>query len=682
VERIRLRQLRMHAVPIEREVMTTPVTNRVWQCGIDDRKRIWLKTDSYDPRVVSGIKNFLPTPRTWSKNEGLWYVPLMWETCVALRQLAKANGADLDIAPALRDWATEERDRLASVPDPNAYELPTDTQLTRLAEFVVMATALESRSFQQVGVKFVATAKKVLIADDPGLGKTLQTLAGVIEAGTVGPILVVAAPKSAAVITWPNELKKWLPNETVITISGKDSPTEREKKMELVQMVSGGGVLKATEERIWVITSPNYLRFKADLDQYGNYTKPKTIRPVREALQGMIDITWSAVIVDESHKTLACATNNRKKWSAQRVGLDCLKVADGGLKIALSGTPFRGKKENAWGTIQFLRPDLFRGYWKWAEKYFEIYTDGFGQIIGGLKDEEAFYGSLKSMMIRRTKAEVAADLPPKQYGGAPLDPADPDSPVGVWLDMEGAQKKAYEGMVKNASATLEGGTLTANGVLAELTRLKQFACSAGKLNHTPYKRKIPSGKTIDDVDVSFVPSLPSNKFDWLVDFLSERGIGGDDQTPTGKVIVASQFTKLLNVFRAGLEELCIPSHILTGETSEAERIRQAEVFQAPGGPSVFFLNTNAGGASITLDAADDVVILDQTWNMDDQQQVEDRAHRLSRTDHQVTIWNVLSRNTIEEGIAINNLQKDFSIKSVLDGQRGIELVQQLVRGSM
>ena len=637
---------------------------RVWKIWIE-KGRIALLTDGYDPAVVSNIKIFLPTPRNFHSSDKTWHIPLMWESCLALRQLANRHDAKLEMSDELRLWAMAEKLRLADIPDVNSFD---KVELKRLADHPDILAALESRPFQTVGAKFIATAKNILIADHPGLGKTLQTIAGVIEAGITGPILVVAAPKSAAVITWPNELKRWVPGDKVITISGVDKPDERRDKMREVLVAANG----LGSNRLWVITSPNYVRMKAELDQYGNYVKEKgkkVVQPIRESIPEMFEIEWGAVVADESHKTLAVATGNRKKWSAQRIGLDMLKVRSGGVRIAISGTPARGKRENFWGTLNWLRPDLYNGFWKWAEKHFQIYSDGFSDsIIGEVMDLEKFYGELKSFMIRRTKAEVAPDLPPKMYGGEPLDPQDPTSPVAVWLPMDPKQAKLYKTMVSDAMVRLESGILTANGVLAELTRLKQIAGSAGDL------------AVKADGSYTYQPTMPSNKFDWIVDFLSERGIGGENQEPTGSVIIASQFTGLLNMFNKELNKIGVDTFLLTGETSEKNRVQIQEEFQN-GVKPVILLNTNAGGASITLDRADDVVILDDTWNKDDEEQVEDRAHRLSNTDHQVTIWRLRSRGTIEEGIAIQTTDTSRSIKSIIDGQRGQEFALELLRGA-
>jgi len=146
-----------------------------------------------------------------------------------------------------------------------------------------------------------------------------------------------------------------------------------------------------------------------------------------------------------------------------------------------------------------------------------------------------------------------------------------------------------------------------------------------------------------------------------------------------KVVVSSQFSQLINAFAKGLGEKGIKAHVFTGDTSDKKRedIKSDWQENLTSDTRVLLLTTTAGGVSLTLDAADELVLLDETWNTSDQEQVEDRLHRLSRI-HQVVIWKVFSRGTIEEGIAKANLDKEVSIKSIIDGQRGVGFTKELL----
>lgn len=628
---------------------------------------IWIKLSGYDPDINADLKQTLPGPARWNRDKSRWEFPLHWDTCTGARKVANRHNADLKLSEPLVFWANGEKARQDDIPDVNSMDL---VELPNVAaSYPAMWEAMHARPFQTVGAAFAARNRSCLIADQPGLGKTVQTIAAVVESGITGPILVVA-PKAAAQLTWPQELARWVPGDLVEVIGSNLTPREREQAVK--DILTGFGPGSNRDRRLWVVTSPYYLRIKAEVDQYQNYVYEKgkkVITPVGSSLLGLLEIEWAAMIVDESHQTLAGCTGNKKKQSAQRLGLGALNLRKDGLRIALSGTPFRGKESYLWGQLNWLRPDLFRSYRRWIEQHFDTWFDGFGWQTGLLKNRAAMYDEAKTVMIRRTKAEVAKDLPAKAYGGWPLDAGQPDSPVAVWLDMDPKQSKAYASMLKKAEAELEGGTLLVTSMLAELTRLKQLAGSFGRMEGD-----------------RFVPSLPSNKFDWLVEFLDERGIDKDSDgyasTPNGKlpkVVIATQFSQLANCFADGLEKLGISSHLFTGSTSDKQREFIKDDWQNnPDSPyRVLILTTTAGGTSLTLDAADDLVILDETWNTSDQEQVEDRLHRLSRI-HQVTIWKVFSRNTIEESIARANMDKEVSIKAIIDGQRGVEFYKELL----
>jgi SNF2 family DNA or RNA helicase len=121
----------------------------------------------------------------------------------------------------------------------------------------------------------------------------------------------------------------------------------------------------------------------------------------------------------------------------------------------------------------------------------------------------------------------------------------------------------------------------------------------------------------------------------------------------------------------------IGHYLFTGKTSDVERNKIREQFQQEDGDLFVLLNTKSGGVSLTLDMADDVVVCDQTWIPDDQEQVEDRAHRVSR-NHNVTVWNLASLGTIDEAVAITNAAREDAIFSILEGQRGVAYVKSIL----
>lgn len=361
---------------------------------------------------------------------------------------------------------------------------------------------------------------------------------------------------------------------------------------------------------------------------------------------------WDLIMFDESHKVLASTSNKQSKNITQaRLGAVRLPVSDIGRKIAVSATPNRSKATKAWGTLNWLRPDVFTSYWRWAGDYFKVTEGAYSREVGDKpRDVAKFRDDMRPYMIARVKADVAPELPPIEYAGTAHPGAAPGlNNPGIWLEMLPEQAKAYRQMLELGSADLDGGTLTAIGLLAEITRRKQFASSMLYGN--------------DNSD-RWLPCLPSNKVDWILQFLEERE--GFD----GKVVIASQFTQLLHMIRDVLSDYGYRSLILTGETSDKDRVRFVGRFQDPDDPvQIGLINSKAGGESITLDRADDMILVDEPWTDDEKRQLEDRTHRISRI-HQVTVYQLRSLGTIEEKIALLTAeQRELIAQLRPDGKR-------------
>jgi SNF2 family DNA or RNA helicase len=289
-------------------------------------------------------------------------------------------------------------------------------------------------------------------------------------------------------------------------------------------------------------------------------------------------------------------------------------------------------------------------------------TKGWGgsQTIGALNPwrQEQFYKSLDDIMLRRTKAEVVKELPAKQH-------------IDIMVDMTSSQEAMYKSMAADAAAELLGmdfgdddaGSISAVGVLAIMTRLKQFADCAWR--GANIEGMVPTAK---------MHPLHSGKTAVIEDMLIERGIAGpmDERDGNHKIVIASQFTKVIDSLEEYLDGIGVDCLKITGGVNEQQRVSATQRFQSEGGPRVMLMNTKAGGVSITLDAfCDELIIIDESWTPDDQEQLEDRIHRVSRI-HQVTIYRLLTKESIDEYIADIIARKDSIQKQILDGRRGVE----------
>ena len=634
-------------------------------------------------KTVPGAR-FVPKDKTQPAH---WMMPASLAACHALRE---RFGDQLRVGTRLSAWARGE-----IVKEKRLVELgsASDADLRRIPDVSpILAKAMSARTYQRVAARFITEGRNVLIADDPGLGKTLEALGGIIESGVPGPYLIVA-PKTATHAVWKHEIPRWWPDSDVITVpDGRDVRDEiLNEVVEIYQAAAEHGDPSFPAlSQTFIVIHPEMLRIKKSwqcptcdrltpwkagrksLDCVTNFehapVPPGDISVYVETnFPQIFAVEYGAVVVDECDRILI---RRNASQTQVRNGAEAIRVREGGLRISMSGTPMHGKPQLLWGHLNWLDPKRYSSYWRWVELHFSV-KNGWGgsREIGSTKNEKALYHELNRIMLRRTKPEVAPDMPAKTYVGTPLEGAASSTAndrdvVGVWLPMDGEQERLYAQINGEGMARLEGGDLNPIGILAELTRMKQFATASGRM----------------DSEGKFHPKLPSNKFDYLLGLLEEWGIPDD---PREKVVVVSQFTSVLDLFAAELgKKLKRPDLVsmLTGKVTGAAREESIARFNEEVGtksPHVLFLNVKAGGVAITLDTADHMVILDETWVDDDMKQVEDRIHRVSRP-RPVFYHYLRSLGTVEEHIAQSNLELALTNHEVLDGRRGLEFSRRVV----
>jgi SNF2 family DNA or RNA helicase len=587
-----------------------------------------------DGPLDRGFHNRAETVRGGRFNGATYTYPLTLSTCYALR---KAFGTHLRIGPELNRWAREQRAREEALGE--LAEL-TDARLDYVSERI--DRAMESRSYQRVAAAFVADAGSCLIADQPGLGKTIEILAGLQECNPDAATRyhLVFAPVIAVEAVWPGEVAHWCGAENAVAYPIRGKTAERSAQLTAALSAPASGL------DVYVLVNLEMARLAPETNAKG-----KVEYHVRNALYPpLFGREWDTIIVDESHRALI----KKGKTTQTRAGLSKLRSKQ---RIAMSGTPMRGKPEQLWGTLNWLRPDIYPSYWRWLEQYWEIFKTRYssfniGDFLPGGEDRLA--DDLRSIMLRRTKAEVLPELPSKLYAGTYLIPDDEDSPLGVWLEMTPAMRKRYEFFEDEGTIELPKGWLIANGALAERTRKLQLCASWGDMDGERY-----------------VPAFPSPKFDWLEWFLDKLGLGPDGENEE-RCIVASYSTALLELFSKELTKRGYDNHLLTGNTSGKARAQMIEDFQSENPcKRVFLLNSKAGGVAATLDMSDYLVMLDESTIPDDDEQVEDRAHRTSRI-HQLTIYKLRMLGTVEEEIAWIAAARQNVQSYILDGARGVE----------
>ncbi len=365
---------------------------------------------------------------------------------------------------------------------------------------------------------------------------------------------------------------------------------------------------------------------------------------------------WSSITVDESHNYMETLT----VVGGSMAGRGLMKLRrKTPLPIAVSGTPF-GKPKGFFGTLHWLRPDIYSSFWRWAEQHLETEEGEYGMVVGGFKaeNEEAFWKSLDGLVVRRTKREIMPELPPKQY-------------VEVLCELEGEQARLYKEMKEEAIARIGEQELTAAGRLAELTRLKQFSIACGTL----------------DEDRRFHPAEPSNKVDALMEKLDAHGV----LNPRGlgeQALVFSQFVEVLELAARRLREAGVRIAMIAGphNRKDADRVAVERKFQ--NGQIRVVLMVIKSAVSINLSAADSCHFLDEWWDPRDHEQAEDRPHRLDelhgehRKNKPITVYYYRSEDTIDQYIQMVVDEKGQQQYRALDARRGLEYAGRLVSGSV
>ncbi len=568
----------------------------------------------YSTAAVKAVKaipgaRFVPPERGGPS----WRIPL---TLKSARLMRETFGLGIKHGPNLRAWGKaavrEEREL-------KALAMADDGQLERLPRVLpVLAAALYP--YQRADVAFMAR-NNLINANEPGLGKTLETIAATHEMEPISGARLVLAPSTALRSVWQAEIERWT-SDRVLT---GDTPDARRAAISRASELALEGL------PFWLLLNTEMARLP-ELMPYPNQAAATKANNARIVLDALTSIDWDVFVVDEFHKAGLREPKSSSHMAMALIALSSFR------RFALSGTPTGGVPLNLWGVLHWLSRQQFGSKWQWAKAWLQVNHNGFGHDIGGILPgrERQFYESHSPYLIRRTKGEVLPELPPKQY-------------VDVWCEMTPKQAKQYAKMEADAEMVISGQRVAALSVLAEYTRLRQIAGAACQIR-----------------DGKIHPTTSSGKLTPLLENVRRRVEAGE------QVVVASQFSKMCDLLAGVLRKEGYGVKLITGKVKTADRTETIADFQAEGSDiDALVICTHAGGVAITVDKADSMHVIDETWDPDDQVQLEDRIHRASRM-HQVTIYNYRTKDTIEEAIEAIGINKAITAATILDVHRKIK----------
>ena len=535
----------------------------------------------------------------WDPKEQQWRVPTSWATCLALRSTFRD---DLVIGPRLAEWAGQE---VATRINP----------ANELRELEVIEDGFNEDLFphQRAGVKFLAIARRALLADEPGLGKTAQAIRALKELQDRGedvfPALIVCP--NTLKKNWKREFERWWPGIDVEVIKG--SATQRRKIFE-------------NEADVYVINWES-LRSHSRLSGYGSIALAKCTEcgghddRVSENrcevhIRELNTIDFKAVVADEIHRSKEPKSKQtRALWAA---------TGDADIRFALTGTPIANNVLDMWSILHWLSPDEWPSKTRWIDRMINTMMNAFGgMMVLGVKPhmEQEFYAAVNPRMRRMLKQKVLPWLPDMLFERKDVE-------------MSTKQKKAYDQMRDLMIAELEDGeSVTAPSPLTQTIRLLQFASSFAEMS---------VDETTGESKVTLIG--PSCKVDAVMDDI-KNGDFGDDS-----VAVCAVSRQLIDLLSAEMTKEKIPHGLITGAQNEDERQQAVDDFQA-GKIKWILFTAQAGGVGITLTAARRLIMLQRPWSLVDHKQALDRVHRIGSEIHDsIMITDYVTEGTIEERV--------------------------------
>jgi len=445
------------------------------------------------------------------------------------------------------------------------------------------------RPYQLEGLSWMQSLRQLevggILADDMGLGKTLQTLAHILSekhAGRLDRPCMVVMPTSL-IPNWLDEASHFTPQLKVLALYGAGRKKHFERLADYDLILTTYALLPKDVERL-----------KA--------------QPLH------------VLILDEAQYI-----KNPTSKAAQAA-----RELDARQRLCLSGTPLENHLGELWSLFHFLLPGWL-GDIKSFNRDYRVPIEKRGSDVR----LQHLNGRIKPFLLRRTKEQVATELPPK-------------TEIIHWVELSDAQRDVYETM-RLAMDKKVRDEITRKGVarsqiiiLEALLKLRQVCCDLRLISDAALPARGSS----------------SGKLDSLMEMLEELFEEGR------RVLLFSQFTSMLALIEEELKKRGVEYAILTGQTRD--RRTPVKEFQS-GKRQIFLISLKAGGVGLNLTEADTVIHYDPWWNPATENQATDRAYRIGQ-EKPVFVYKLIARGTVEEKIQLLQKEKSDLAAGVLDGR--------------
>ncbi len=446
------------------------------------------------------------------------------------------------------------------------------------------------RPYQEAGFQWLNYLHNInwggILADDMGLGKTIQALSFLQhyrEKYNHMKALVVCP--TTLIYNWENEIKKFTPSLTYHIHHG----SARTRSLD------------------------DLLKYDITITTYGT---------LRSDIKFFLGVKFDYVLLDESQAI--------KNPASKVTKAACLLSAKH--RLCMSGTPLQNNTFDIYAQMNFLNPGML-GSIEFFRQEFAIPIDKLGEA----DRKEHLRRLLYPFILRRTKEQVAKDLPEKQE-------------MILWCEMQDEQRKIYDAY-RNDYRDKILGSINDQGIgrsqftiLQGLMKLRQICDSPAILNE-------------DEVFENH-----SIKIEELAREITE-------DISNHKALIFSQFLGMLALIRQKLDELGVKYEYFDGSTSAPDREKAIQNFQNNDEVRVFLISLKAGGVGLNLTAADYVYIVDPWWNPAVEQQAIDRTHRIGQTKN-IFAYRMICKDTIEDKILQLQEKKRALAKDLISDETG------------
>jgi superfamily II DNA or RNA helicase len=442
----------------------------------------------------------------------------------------------------------------------------------------------ELRNYQQHGLNWLQFLREYkfsgILADDMGLGKTIQTLVHLLlekqQGRMTSPCLIIAP--TSLMSNWRRETERFTPDLRMLTLQG----TERKQLFD-----------KIKDYDLILTTYPLLPRDEETL----------------------LEHEYHYLILDEAQ-----TIKNPLSKAAQLV-----RHIKSTHRLCLTGTPMENHLGELWAQFDFLMP----GFLGDSTTFKRLYRTPI-EMHGNNQQRSRLSRLVAPFMLRRTKEEVARELPPKTeiIRSVPLYEQQAALYESIRLTME---KKVREAIAQKGLARSH---IT---ILDALLKLRQTCCD-------PRTLSLKEAQKLQE----------SAKLDLLMELVPEQLEEGR------RILVFSQFTRMIALIEEELNTRQIGYSKLTGQTRNRDEV--IEQFKS-GEVNVFLISLKAGGVGLNLTEADTVIIYDPWWNPAVETQAADRAHRIGQ-DKPVFVYKLITENTVEEKILAMQEKKRLLAESI------------------